>query len=134
MELSIGKNIYKRRKDKGFTQEQLANELGISPAAVSKWETGSAYPDITLLTPLARLLNSTVDDLLGFEAHLSEQRVEQLCSNCARAFETDLYDSAVKLGEAYLGEYPNSFLLKLRLGNVFFMHIACAKQKKRHPN
>ena len=60
MELSIGKNIQNKRKALGMTQEQVADALGVSIAAVSKWETGGAYPDITLLAPLARLLGSTI--------------------------------------------------------------------------
>ena len=75
MELSIGKNIQNKRKAMGLTQDQLATALGVSIAAVSKWETGGAYPDITLLAPIARLLGITVDELLGFEPQLSEDQV-----------------------------------------------------------
>ena len=52
--LKIGANIAALRKEKGFTQEQLAAMIGVSAPAVSKWETGNSYPDITLLCPLAR--------------------------------------------------------------------------------
>ena len=52
----IGGNIAALRKAKGLTQEQLADMLGVSAPAVSKWETGSSYPDISLLCPLARAL------------------------------------------------------------------------------
>ena len=56
MELKIGKRIQDLRKQKGLTQEQVAAALNISAAAVSKWETDTTYPDITILNPLARLL------------------------------------------------------------------------------
>lgn len=56
MKLLIGDTIQKLRKIKGLTQEQVANALGITAAAVSKWETDSTYPDISLLSPLARIL------------------------------------------------------------------------------
>ena len=65
------------RKAKGMTQEQLAAALGVSAPAVSKWETGSSYPDITLLCPLARALGSNVDSLLAFEEELSEECLGQ---------------------------------------------------------
>lgn len=58
MELKIGKRIQDLRKQKGLTQEQVAAALNISAAAVSKWETDTTYPDITILNPLARLLGS----------------------------------------------------------------------------
>ena len=59
MDLSIGKNIQNKRKTMWLTQDQLATALGVSIAAVSKWETGGAYPDITLLASIARLLGVT---------------------------------------------------------------------------
>jgi transcriptional regulator with XRE-family HTH domain len=55
MELKIGKNIRRLRRDKGMTQEQLAELLNISCAAVSKWESCDTYPDITMIFPLAHL-------------------------------------------------------------------------------
>ena len=130
MALSIGKKIQIKRKAMGLTQEQLAEALGVSIAAVSKWETGAAYPDITLLPPLARLLDSTVDDLLGFEPQLSEEQVMEISGKCAEAFENVSCESAETLGEKYLKEYPNSPLLKLRLGSVFMMHTPCAKTEE----
>ncbi|MDE6639304.1 MAG: helix-turn-helix domain-containing protein [Acetatifactor sp.] len=72
MDLKIGLKITELRKKKGMTQEQLAAALGVSAPAVSKWETDSSYPDITLLCPLARVLGTDVDSLLAFEEELSE--------------------------------------------------------------
>lgn len=75
-ELKLGANIAALRKAKGMTQEQLA-ALGISSPAVSKWETNSSYPDITLLCPLARALDTNVDMLLNYEKILSSDVIEQ---------------------------------------------------------
>lgn len=127
MQLSIGKNIQNKRKNMGLTQEQLATALGVSIAAVSKWETGGAYPDITLLAPIARLLGVTVDDLLGFEPQLSEDQVMEICGQCAKLFESAEYEKAVSFAEQEVREYPNSAFLKLRMGNVFMMHTPCAR-------
>jgi len=63
----IGKNIAALRKNGGFTQEALAQRLGITPQAVSKWETGAGLPEASLLVALAGLLRVTVDDILGVE-------------------------------------------------------------------
>lgn len=60
------------RKEKGMTQKELAQKLLISDKAVSKWETGSSMPDITLLMPLADILDVTVTELL--ECRRIEQR------------------------------------------------------------
>ena len=65
MEMNIGTKIVFYRKAKGFTQEELAERLNVSPQAVSKWENGVACPDIALLAPLAALFGTTTDDLLS---------------------------------------------------------------------
>ena len=52
----IGKFIQYRRKKKGITQSELGNKLGVSYKAVSKWETGISFPDVSILKPLCELL------------------------------------------------------------------------------
>lgn len=56
--------LYALRKEKGMTQAQLAELLGVTNKAVSKWETGEAMPETSLLLPLSRILDVTVDELL----------------------------------------------------------------------
>ncbi|WP_262396975.1 helix-turn-helix domain-containing protein [Zongyangia hominis] len=77
-ELSIGNKISMRRKTMGLTQEELASYLGVSKPAVSKWESGQSYPDITLLPVLAAYFNCSVDDLLGYEPQLPKERIRQI--------------------------------------------------------
>jgi len=60
----IGKQIAKLRKDKGYTQNRLSEILNVSPQAVSKWENGRAFPEITLLQALSRALGTSIDNLL----------------------------------------------------------------------
>ena len=65
MELTIGRNLKNLRKARNLTQEELAEHLGISFQAISKWERGEGYPDITMLPALARYFGVTVDELIG---------------------------------------------------------------------
>ena len=65
MEMTLGKRIAFLRKDKEFKQDELAEKLGVSAQAVSKWENDQTCPDITLLPELAKLLGVTVDELLS---------------------------------------------------------------------
>ena len=67
MEMTLGKRIAALRRQKGMTQEELAEKLGVSAQAVSKWENELSCPDIMLLPTLARLLHVTVDALLTGE-------------------------------------------------------------------
>ena len=74
MELPIGQEIAKRRKDKQITQTELADFMSVSKASVSKWETGQSYPDITLLPLLAAFFDCSVDDLLVINSQLTTSR------------------------------------------------------------
>lgn len=62
------------REAKGLTQNALAERLGVSDKAVSKWETGKGYPDITLIEPLARLLGVSVAELFSGEPITNQNR------------------------------------------------------------
>ena len=59
----VGKFIAKKRKEKGFTQQELGDKLYVTDKAVSKWERGISFPDITLLKKLATILDVEVDDI-----------------------------------------------------------------------
>ena len=65
MENSIGKRISEKRRNKGLKQDELAEILGVSPQAVSKWENDISCPDIMLLPSLAKTLDTTTDYLLS---------------------------------------------------------------------
>ena len=65
MNLSIGNKIKTLRKQRGITQEQLADSIGISFQAVSKWENNQSCPDISVLPDLADVFGISVDELLG---------------------------------------------------------------------
>jgi tellurite methyltransferase len=66
MNETFSRNAARLRKERGLTQEKLAEALGVSFQAVSKWETGQTYPDTELLPRLAGLLAVSIDALLGY--------------------------------------------------------------------
>jgi transcriptional regulator with XRE-family HTH domain len=61
----IGKFIQEKRKEKGLTQEQLSNLIGVSKNAVSKWERGICLMDLSLLKPLSQTLNVSLAQLIS---------------------------------------------------------------------
>lgn len=69
----FGKTIVQLRKEKGFTQKELADRLNVSDKAVSRWETGKNYPDIETLQQLAAVLDVSVNDLLSGELKLAKK-------------------------------------------------------------
>ncbi len=77
-QIIIGKFIAERRKEKGLTQMQLAQELGITDRAVSKWENGRALPDASLMLQLCRILGISVTELLSGEVIAMENSNQEL--------------------------------------------------------
>ena len=67
MEQTLGKRIVRHRKQLGLTQDQLAEKLGVTAQAVSKWGNDQSCPDITMLPKLAAIFGTTTDALLGNE-------------------------------------------------------------------
>ena len=89
-QVKIGKFISERRKEVNLTQMQLAEKLGITDRAVSKWETGKAMPDSSIMLDLCELLNISVNDLLCGEKINMEnnnQKNEQLLLDMAKELE-----------------------------------------------
>ena len=65
--MTLGEKLNLMRKNSGFTQEEIAVRLGVSPQAVSKWENDLSCPDIMLLPEIAKLYGKTVDELLSID-------------------------------------------------------------------
>ena len=86
------------RKQKGLTQEQLANALGVTNQSVSKWESGQCCPDIQLLPAIAELFEVSVDELLGYS---SAKGLGDICLNLKDYFtalsEKESFESAYRL-------------------------------------
>lgn len=77
MEQTIGKRIARHRKQLGMTQDQLAEKLGVTPQAVSKWENDQSCPDISILPQLADIFGTSTDALLGRAEPVHQAEVVQ---------------------------------------------------------
>ena len=74
---NLGSNIRNYRKNKGFTQEELAGMLGVTPQAVSRWESEAGLPDVSMIVPIAQTLGITTDALLGYQQQSQDDRITQ---------------------------------------------------------
>lgn len=77
MEKTIGKKLHELRKQSGFTQDYVAEKLGVSAQAVSKWENDIACPDIMTLPNIAELYGITIDELFKNEEVQSNVKYEK---------------------------------------------------------
>lgn len=81
MEKTIGKKLYELRKQSGFTQDYVAEKLGVSAQAVSKWENDIACPDIMTLPSIAQLYCITIDELFNnddIQSNVKYEKPEQI--------------------------------------------------------
>ena len=72
---NLGTNIRRFRKNKGYTQEELAGLLGVTPQAVSRWESEAGLPDVSMIVPIAQTLGITTDALLGYQQQSRDDRI-----------------------------------------------------------
>ena len=107
MELHIGENIKRLRKDRSMTQEQLAEAMGVTVGAVYKWENGLSMPEIRLVVELADLFEISVDYLLGYE--MGERGVEAAVERLDRLLVERKFTEGAREAEKLLQKYPNNF-------------------------
>lgn len=116
MQLLIGENIRRLRRELDVTQECLAEHLGVSTQAVSKWERGEACPDIALLPGLAGFFGVSMDDLMGMDALRETEEIDKLTAQAK--YNLELLQSAESIDplRAALRRFPNHYGLMYWLG------------------
>ena len=127
--MEIGKRIQQLRREKKLTQEQLASALGVTSAAVSKWEPNAAMPDVTMLCPLARMLGITVDGLLDFRPALEQEEINVLLEDRRKLFEEKRLEEAGASCEALLREYPDDLRLKCAIAGLYILYLTASLEE-----
>jgi len=104
--LNMNETIRMHRHDLGLTQQQMAERLGVSSAAVSKWELGASYPDVTLLPALARVLKIDLNTLMSFEREPDRKEITDLLMQVNDLAKAQGIDAAIARAQEILQEYP----------------------------
>lgn len=105
--MTLGKVIRKYRKIKNMTQEEMARRLGVSAPAVNKWENENSFPDITLLAPIARLLDISLNTLLSFHENLTQEEINAFVQQADLQFKEKSYAEVFQWAKKKLEQYPN---------------------------
>ena len=125
--MTFSEKLQTLRKAAGLSQEQLAEQLGVTRQAVSKWETGEGKPDIDNLLPLAKLLHTTVDYLLddGAEEPCAEEPQTQT-SPQSQSVGRELWEQVKAFGRrwGWLGGYAIALIGAVRLVTTLVILIA----------
>ncbi len=112
--MSFGSVFKSLRKGKGFTQEQLANLLSVTPQAISRWENNTAMPDISLLIPIANVFGVSTDTLLEVDVEKNNVHIQDLVKNFIYFKEPygSTIEEKIALYESELVKFPDSIPLK----------------------
>ena len=114
MKLEIGQTIRSLRAKNKVTQEELANAIGVTAQAVSKWERGEGYPDITLLPDMAAYFRVTLDTLCGIDEQKKQRKIHDILYETEHAD----YTEGVNIAREGLAEFPHSVQLKANLARA----------------
>lgn len=116
MTVNLGDKIRQLRKEKGISQEVLAQYLGVSFQAVSKWETGTTLPDVTLIPAIASFFGVSTDELFDYNRLEAERRVREICQQAYVCRQSDPEQSECMLREG-LKKYPGNEVI---LNNLLY--------------
>ena len=115
MKIMIGRRIKTLRKKHDMTQERLAEYLGITSQAISRWESETCYPDIELLPALADVFGVTVDEMLCVDLQKKDAKIQSHIASAHAMQNEGRFDEAVSYLRTALSEFPSSFLLQVEL-------------------
>lgn len=111
MNIQISNNLKRLRKQREITQEELANFIGVSFQAISKWERNEGYPDITILPTIANFFGVTLDELVGMNEIKNEEKLTQIKETVRYNYSNSKIDDNISLLREALKTFPNNYKL-----------------------
>lgn len=121
MNLKIGKHIKALRNRDDVTQEKLADAIGVTSQAISKWENEMGYPDIEYITPIANFFNVTIDEIFGHDKGESENKIKEYCEKFDEMHRNwEDINERIDLMRQALAEFPAVEKLLVRLATALW--------------
>ena len=131
MQLNIGKKIRELRRRDGRTQDNLAETLGVTAQAVSRWESGGSYPDMEMLPAIANYFHISIDELFGYHDE-REEKIKTILENATEILTkqgftmykgslTEDVEECVNMLRAASEEFPNEPKILLKLAQALQM-------------
>lgn len=126
-EINIAKTLVSKRREKGITQDELAEYIGVSKASVSKWETGQSYPDITFLPQLAAYFNISIDELMDYTPQMTKEDIRKLYQKLASRFADAPIDDTLAECRSVIKKYYSCFPLLMQMVILLVNHHMLAE-------
>lgn len=121
--MNLGLRIKELRAEHDLTQEDLAEQLGVSIQAISRWENNITCPDISVLPILANMFDVTVDYLLDVDIKRKQQEIDEIEAKYNKNCNIGKVEDNEKLLLEGLSKYPNSWELKSTLLDTYFTYV-----------
>lgn len=120
MNVKIGAIIKRLRTEKHITQDTLATAMGVTPQAISRWESEGGYPDIELLPALADFFSVSIDELLGYRSSEREQELARIKQELDRLAEVGTVDQRIAYARNAFARYPNDYEIRDHLAVALY--------------
>ena len=130
-EINIGQVLVEHRRKRGVTQEELAEHIGVSKTAVSKWETATTYPDIALLPRLAAFFHITIDQLMGYRPQMEKEEIRKLHQSLTQEFGSAPFSEVMDRCREIAKRYFACPELLFQLACLYVNHCALAGELSR---
>ena len=131
--IKLNENIKKYRQKKDMTQSQLATVFGVSEQAVSRWENGNTYPDITLLPAIADYFDISLDELMGMENYKDEKETEKIIAMVKENERKGLISKNIKLLTEAAKKHPTNYVILKNLVTMLNFEY-CEDESKLRSN
>ena len=130
MQLNLGTKIKELRRRDGRTQENLADALGVTAQAVSRWESNTTYPDMEMIPAIANYFHISIDELFGYHDD-REEKIKNILLNVDKVFSqythfypgslSEDFEECIKILRAAAEEFPNEPKILLKLAQALHM-------------
>lgn len=120
--IRIGEKIRLLRKKNDVTQDKLADHLGVTPQAVSRWESGVCYPDMNYLPSIADYFSVTMDDLLCYTGAQKTAKVQEYLEEVEHLLDRDRVTEALEVLRRAMADIPSDHSLQLEAAGVLSLY------------
>jgi transcriptional regulator with XRE-family HTH domain len=134
MNVKIGVKIRALRRKADVTQEKFAEYLGVTPQAVSRWESEAGYPDIEILPAIANFFNVTIDELMCFDVAKNQDRIDEIYEQVNKKWNKGLIPEVLEILRNAVQEFPNNYGLLHTLGYVITLGDKSETEEEKQKN
>lgn len=127
--IKIGEKIRLLRKKNDVTQDRLAEHLGVTPQAVSRWESGVCYPDMNALPAIADYFSVSMDELLCYTGTRKEAKVRDYLAQAEHLLDRERVGEALEVLRRAMADVPSDYALQLETAGVLSLYASLLEEQ-----